>query len=172
MKDGMNAFLWRPMQETDISAVADVANLVHPDFPEDISVFEDRLRLYPAGCFVLEYQHQIVGYGISHPWPIDEAPALNSVLTALPDNASTYYLHDIALAPSARSGGNASSLLKLMTEQALADSFEIMALVAVNGSLPFWERQGFNVRDVETLVRKLKSYSDDARYMVRILHKN
>lgn len=166
----MNQFVWRNMRGTDVSAVTDVANSVHPAFPEDRSVFQDRYELYPAGCFVLETDNNIVGYGISHPWALDEAPALNSLLQVLPQAASSYYLHDVALTEKARSGGNASKLLKLMVQQAQDDGFDAMALVAVNGSRPFWERQGFSVRDVATLVQKLKSYSDDAHYMVRLLN--
>ncbi|MBB6261257.1 ribosomal protein S18 acetylase RimI-like enzyme [Paenochrobactrum gallinarii] len=165
----MNQFVWRKMRDTDVTAVTDVANSVHPDFPEDISVFQDRFDLYPAGCFVLENDNNIVGYGISHPWALDEAPALNSLLEVLPPSASSYYLHDVALSEKARSGGNASKLLKLMVQQAQDDGFDAMALVAVNGSRPFWERQGFSVRDVAALAQKLKSYSDDAHYMVRFL---
>lgn len=165
----MNQFIWRNMQEADISAVVDVANRVHPDFPEDIAVFQDRYDLYPAGCFVLEQHNNIVGYGISHPWAVDEAPALNSLLGVLPQSASSYYLHDVALIETARSGGNASKLLQLMVQQAQNDGFDVMALVAVNGSRPFWERQGFAVREVALLAPKLKSYSDDAHYMIRFL---
>ncbi|MHC3940802.1 hypothetical protein ACI0FR_02116 [Paenochrobactrum sp. BZR 201-1] len=165
----MEQFVWRNMRDTDVFAVTDVANSVHPDFPEDVSVFQDRFDLYPAGCFVLEADNHIAGYGISHPWALNEAPVLNSLLQVLPQNASSYYLHDVALTEMARSGGNASKLLKLMVQQAQNDGFDAMALVAVNGSRPFWERQGFSVRDVAALAQKLKSYSDDAHYMVRLL---
>lgn len=168
----MNQFVWRNMRGTDVSAVTDVANCIHSDFPEDISVFQERFNLYPTGCFVLEHDNQIAGYGISHPWLLDDAPALNSLLEVLPQGASSYYLHDVALCEKARSGGHASSLLKLMVQQARDDGFDIMALIAVNGSRPFWERQGFFVRDVAALAQKLKSYSDNADYMIRSLKDN
>lgn len=166
----MNQFVWRKMRADDVPAVTETGNSVHPDFPEDQSVFQDRFDLYPAGCFVLEHENKIVGYGISHPWTLDEAPALNSLLQVLPDNATSYYVHDVALTEVARSGGNAAKLVALMVQQAKDDGFDRMALVAVNGSRPFWERQEFGLREVATLDDKLKSYSDDACYMVRILH--
>src|SRR5450830_264049 len=43
---------WRPMQISDLRGVLAVADEVHPAFPEDATVFEERLRLYPAGCLV------------------------------------------------------------------------------------------------------------------------
>jgi hypothetical protein len=44
-----------------------------------------------------------------------------------------------------------------------------MSLVAVNGSERFWQHQGFAPVAVPELEAKLRSYSDDARFMVRAL---
>jgi hypothetical protein len=41
----------------------------------------------------------------------------------------------------------------------------------VNGSQPYWEKQGFSVQDVPQLREKLLSYSEDARFMMRNLVK-
>ncbi|WP_343312723.1 GNAT family N-acetyltransferase [Brucella sp. BE17] len=158
---------WRPMHASDIAGVLAVAGLVHPDFFEEEAVFLDRLSLYPAGCFVYTSKDDILGYAISHPWKLDTLPALNSVLGKFPEGCNTYYIHDIALLPVARSGGVATRVLTLMAEQAEADGFLTMALVAVNNSGGFWEKKGFVIRDLPELETKLKSYSDDARYMVR-----
>ncbi|UZD69453.1 GNAT family N-acetyltransferase [Brucella sp. JSBI001] len=158
---------WRRMHEQDIAGVPAVANVVHLDFFEDEAVFRDRFKLYPAGCFVLARDTEILGYGISHPWKLDTVPALNAVLGELPDDTNTYYIHDIALLPDARSSGAATRVVELMATQAERDGFVTMSLVAVNGSQGFWEKKGFVVRDLPALEEKLKSYSDDALYMVR-----
>ncbi|MGU3400348.1 GNAT family N-acetyltransferase [Brucellaceae bacterium D45D] len=158
---------WRLMRAHDMAGVMAVAALVHPDFYEEEAVFRDRLNLYPAGCFVYADDDEILGYVISHPWKIDTLPALNSVLGKLPEDTNTYYIHDIALLPAARSGGAASCAITLMAAQAEADGFLTMALVAVNNSGGFWEKKGFVIRDLPELAEKLKTYSDDARYMVR-----
>lgn len=158
---------WRHMHANDIAGVLAVAGIVHPDFFEEEAVFSDRLTLYPAGCFAYADNTEIFGYGISHPWKLDTVPELNSVLEQLPDDSSTYYIHDIALLPEVRSGGVASRVISLMAAQAEADGFATMALVAVNNSGGFWEKKGFVSRDLPALEGKLKSYSMDARYMVR-----
>ncbi|UXO82603.1 GNAT family N-acetyltransferase [Brucella intermedia] len=158
---------WRRMHEHDIASVTAVANVVHLDFFEDEAVFQDRFKLYPAGCFVLARENEILGYGVSHPWKLDTVPALNAVLGALPEDTNTYYIHDIALLPEARSGGAATRVVELMALQAERDGFVTMSLVAVNGSQGFWEKKGFVVRDLPALEEKLKSYSEDALYMVR-----
>ena len=167
MTEEMEQREWRRMHAKDIARVTAVANTVHLDFFEDEAVFRDRFTLYPEGCFVLARGEEILGYGVSHPWKLDTVPALNAVLGELPEDTSTYYIHDIALLPEARSGGNASRVVELMAAQAEHDGFVTMSLVAVNGSRGFWEKKGFVVRDLPALAEKLKSYSDDALYMVR-----
>ncbi|WP_312468536.1 MULTISPECIES: GNAT family N-acetyltransferase [Brucella] len=167
MTDGIEQAEWRRMQAQDIARVTAVANVVHPDFFEDEAVFRDRFKVYPAGCFVLANGSEILGYGISHPWQLDSVPALNSILGELPKETSTYYIHDIALLPVVRSGGQASRVVELMAAQAERDGFVTMALVAVNGSQGFWEKKGFVTRDVTALEEKLKGYSEEALYMVR-----
>ncbi len=134
---------------------------------EDEAVFRDRFTLYPAGCFVLSRDTEILGYGISHPWKLDAVPALNAVLGELPVETNTYYIHDIALLPDARSSGAATRVVELMASQAERDGFVTVSLVAVNGSQGFWEKKGFVVRDLPALEEKLKSYSEEALYMVR-----
>ena len=47
--------------------------------------------------------------------------------------------------------------------------FETMSLVAVNGSVPFWEKQGFGVEERPDLKEKLAAYEETARYMVKVL---
>ena len=43
--------------------------------------------------------------------------------------------------------------------------FPTMNLVAVNGSRPFWEKQGFVVEDRPDLAEKLAGYEAEARYL-------
>ena len=168
MTDVMAKAQWRRMREEDVARANEVGNAIHVDFFEEEAVFQNRFALYPAGCFVLTAGDEIVGYGISHPWRLDSIPTLNTVIEKLPDNASTYYIHDIAILPAYRSGGNAAHVVRLMAGQAEHDGFATMALVAVNGSRGYWERHGFVVRSLPALEEKLQTYSDVALYMVRV----
>lgn len=160
---------WRHMKEDDLTRVYEIGCIVHPDYPEDIAVFKDRFKIYPQGCFVLQSENDLIGYAISHPWQAFKIPALNVELRSIPEDTQSYYLHDIALMPEARSGGYASKIVTKMAEQAKDNGFAAMALVAVNGSQGFWMRQDFTVTEHSELVEKLKTYSEDARYMVRSL---
>ena len=56
-------------------AVVEVARLSFPDHFEDRACFENRLALYPRGCFVLEEGDGAArGYLIAYPWRADSAP--------------------------------------------------------------------------------------------------
>lgn len=162
---------WRAMTERDLAAVNAIADMVHPGFPEDARIFAERLALHPAGCMVLadDKGPSLHGYLLSHPWHARRPPALNSLLSAIPTDATTYYVHDIALLPSARGAGAASAAVARITAEALRCSLPDISLVAVNGSAPFWQHHGFVETRAPALDAKLASYGDDARYMLRVL---
>lgn len=160
---------WRPMSAADLAAVGDLANWIYPDYPEEDAVFAERLSLYPAGCMVFEQGLRIAAYVVSHPWRHTEPPALNMLLGALPREPSTFYIHDLALSPEARGTGAAAEAVALLVNCAHAAGLPSMSLIAVNGSAGFWQRQGFAAVDAPLLGEKLRSYADDAQFMMRSL---
>lgn len=160
---------WRALTGYDLEAVQQIADTVHPDFYEAPEVLAERQRLYRNGCYLLEIGDRAAGYVLSHPWRHASLPPLNTLLGALPDDADTYYLHDLALLPVARRIGAASMIVAALIKHAEAEDYPTMSLVAVNGSIPFWQRHGFEVTDMPELYGKLLSYEDEARYMVKRL---
>lgn len=161
---------WRPMRADDLEAVVEIARLSFPDHFEDRACFQNRLALYPRGCFVLAAAEGAVrGYLIAYPWRADAAPPLNTVIEGLPAEAEVIYLHDLALHPEGRGGGATTEIVERLAEQAAEDGWPAIALVAVNDAARFWARHGFEVRTPTGMARKLASYGADARYMVRRL---
>ncbi|MFT4275395.1 MAG: GNAT family N-acetyltransferase [Rhodopseudomonas sp.] len=160
--------IWRGMTPADLAAVNAIAAVVHAAYPEDATVFAERLALHPGGCFVLDTAHGLGGYLISHPWHLSQPPALNALLGSVPQPASTYYLHDVALLPEARGGGAASAVIRELVRHAagIADN---ITLVALSGTVQFWQRQGFARLADPALDAKLKSYDAEACYMQRRL---
>jgi ribosomal protein S18 acetylase RimI-like enzyme len=158
-------FIWRPMLPADIAAAHALSEIVHPGYPEDRAVFAERLRLYPAGCYVLASDDALKGYALSHPYVTDSAPALNTLLGALPEHCDTYYIHDIAILPEARGGNAGKAIVAYLKTHARAAGFDTICLVAVNDSAPFWERHGFVANEVVGLQAKLESYGAGTAYM-------
>ncbi len=154
---------WRAMEAGDLDGVVAVARIAFPDHPEGRACFEERLALAPASCFVLEGAGHIAGYLIAYPWPLEAIPPLDTLLGGLPESRAAWYLHDLALLPEARGGGNARAGLALLFDQIDAP----IALVSVNESAGFWQAQGFVPQASPALAAKLSSYGPDARYMVR-----
>lgn len=160
---------WRAMTAADLPAVNALAARIHPEYPEDAAVFAERLRLYPEGCRVFARGTGIEAYVVSHPWLHAEPPALNSLLGKLPAASSTYYIHDLALAPEAQGSGAGAAVVTWLAAHALTSGLSGMSLIAVNGSSGFWRNQGFAVTRNPQLDAKLRSYGDDAVYMTRVL---
>lgn len=158
------------MRPDDLDAVVEIARLSFPDHFEDRICFQNRLALYPRGCFVLAAGEGVArGYLIAYPWRADAAPPLNTVIEGLPAEAEVIYLHDLALHPRARGAGATAEIVQRLAEQAAEDGWPALALVAVNDAAGFWAKQGFEVRTPADMARKLAGYGADARYMVRRL---
>ena len=149
----LSGLIWRTMTVADLDAVTTIAAVGFPDHFEGRACFENRLSLNPSGCFVLAGEGTApVGYLVAYPWTAHAAPALDTLISAIPDDAAVMYLHDLALAPPVRAAG-----------------WPALTLVAVNDAAPFWERHGFEVIDPPGMADKLASYGADARYMIRHL---
>ncbi|WP_297111558.1 GNAT family N-acetyltransferase [uncultured Devosia sp.] len=160
---------WRAMSGYDFKAVFDIANKVHPGFFEAEAVLAEKFTLYRNGCYLLEVSEKPAGYVLSHPWKRGSLPALDTLLGQLPADADSYYIHDLALLPLTRGVGAAGQIVAALTKHAQAMGFATMSLVAVNGSVAFWEKQGFVAEERPELADKLKAYEDAARYMVKQL---
>ena len=166
----MSRTVWRQMLESDLPGVIAIAERVHISYPEDGAIFAERLKLYPLGCYVLqEIQGKPAGYIISHPWLYKSPPKLNTLLLELPVPATTFYIHDIALMPTARAAGMAGSIVETITDHARMAGFPNISLIAVNQSVSFWERHAFAKEFDARLEITLRSYDAGATFMSRKL---
>lgn len=160
---------WRLASATDIQAIAEVAEIIHPTFPERTEVFAEKLSLFPSGCFVLVRHGEVVGYGLSHTWLLNGIPPLDSFLKTLPGVADCLYVHDVAVLAEARGQGLAGRYVELMVDRARQLGIGFLALVAVYRTQPFWARYGFEIANSPELDTKLRSYGPTANYMIRDL---
>lgn len=160
---------WRPLTLADLDCVVAVADVVHADFPEDRSVFANRLELFPDGSMGLDRGAGLEGYLISHPARLETPPPLDTCFAALPDGADCHYIHDLALLPSCRGTGAGKAAVRLAAEVAARHGFARMGLVAVNNSGGFWSSCGFRPLMTEATRAKLASYGEGAMLMVRDL---
>jgi GNAT superfamily N-acetyltransferase len=155
------------MLDCDIDAVLAIAAEVHPDFPEGEAVFREKLALFPDGCrMLIDASGQSGGYLVAHPWHKMAPPPLDSLLGAVPASG-TFYFHDLALLPASRGTGAGKAIVEAILADAARLGFDSASLVAVNGSAPFWQAQGFVILHDDEITAKLASYGEDARFMAR-----
>ncbi len=157
------------MTAADLDRVAGIAVIGFPNHFEGRDCFENRLALNPAGCFVLQTPGGLEGYLVAYPWTRDAAPTLNTLIEAIPADASILYLHDLVLTPAMRGQGWSRPAVAAVVDLARASGRTTIALVAVNDAVDFWRGHGFELRETPEMAAKLASYGSDARYMTRAL---
>ena len=110
-----------------------------------------------------------LAYAVSLPVCEATLPALDSPHCERSASPTLLYLHDMAVAPEARSLGLAARLLAQLKARAQALRLTQLGLVAVQGSVPYWQRQGFAEPAVlaPKMAAKLASFGADARFLVQ-----
>ncbi|HEV7287821.1 GNAT family N-acetyltransferase [Sphingomonas sp.] len=136
---------WRAMTVADLPAVTAISAAVHGRYGEPVEVYAERLALWPTGCFVWQQGDAIAGLLVAHPWHRATSPELGALLGAIPQDADSFYLHDIALLPETRGQGAGKAATALVIDCARATGYRDITLVAVNGAEAFWTTQGFAI---------------------------
>jgi ribosomal protein S18 acetylase RimI-like enzyme len=158
---------WRPAKSSDLPAIMEIAARVHPDLPERMEVFAEKLRLFPQGCLTLVAGEQVVGYGISHPWKRQQISPLDAFIEELPDDADCLYVHDVAVLPAYRGRGTANAFVERIATLAKSSRIGALALVSVYDTDSLWGRFGFRAVTPDAQLRtKLRSYGETAKYMI------
>lgn len=139
---------------------------------EPLAAFAAKLAASPRTCWLAERAGLPLAYLFA--LPVDEAsfPALHATACQAPAQPRWLYLHDMAVSPEARGAGLATTLLGLARTEALRQGLGELALIAVQGSVPYWARQGFALTEppTEALRLKLASFGEDARFMCAPAH--
>ncbi len=131
------------MTRGDLPALLRLADRVHPDLPEPIGIFAERLRLSPATCLTLEAAGALQGYAVAHPWVSGPAPELAALLGVLPVRSDALHLHDVAIAPAYQGRGLVAGAIAHMARAARERGLSRLTAVAVHGTAAYWQRHGF-----------------------------
>ena len=157
----------RMMAETDIPAVLEIQAVCYTAVtPESDESLHAKLRASQSTCFIASLEGDTVGYLISLPWEFSSPPVLNAETCRLPLSPDCLYLHDLAVAPSARQFGTGRALVEAFLTQLRESGLGRASLVAVQNSVPYWERYGFRAVPLsEPLKAKLSTYGVGVVYM-------
>ena len=153
----------RQMIAADCTAIDTIQRQVYvPALQESPAVLRNKQALSPATCWVLaDHQDILIGYLYAHYWAdADTPPPLDTEQTEA--TGSLLFIHDLTIAPSYQGLGLSRLLWQTFVRYAQTKQVTDWLLVAVNGSVPFWQRRGFRSISV---VAPEKGYGADARLM-------
>jgi ribosomal protein S18 acetylase RimI-like enzyme len=166
------SYLIRLMVEDDLDGVLAVQAEAYADhFHESAQVIAQRLSACGNTTWVAEKSGEVCAYLVAYVSSLGKITAFNSpFITAA--NPDCLYLHDLAIAQSARGAGLARQLLVAARQFVNESRLAHMALISVQDSGDFWSAFGFVERtglDIEQ-EEKLRTYGSAtaaAFYMVK-----
>lgn len=164
----------RPLAAQHLPGLLAVQRACYGDgLVEGLDVFARRLAS-PAHCsLVIEVDGQVGAYLAAYHSLRGKITPLHGDFEPLaaPLTADTLYLHDMAVLPQLAGQGLARALLASLWAQAGGQGLHHSALVSVQGSQRYWERQGYAVQTLADAAQRacLASYGDGAVYMLRRL---
>jgi GNAT superfamily N-acetyltransferase len=145
-KSGMTALV-RVLGTHDLPAVHALQAQCYPEgYQEPIAAFAAKLAASPLTAWGVDHPHQpgnLLAYLFCLPVQGLHWPSLHSTHCVAPGQADGLYLHDLSLHPTARGQGLGKALLHQAQQWALSRRLFALRLIAVQGSAPYWQKQGF-----------------------------
>lgn len=163
-----SALTLRPLTAEDVDAVLRIQRQCYGEhLVEPRDVFARRLQAASHCSWAAVRDDEVVAYLAAYWSRPGTVTPLNGDFIEYPD-ASVLYLHDMAVSPRAKGYGVAQRLLSAAYQQALQRNICQAALVSVQGSQTYWQRQGFRATQVTNAAQQqhLASYGEGAIYMV------
>ncbi|QBL09503.1 GNAT family N-acetyltransferase [Rheinheimera sp. D18] len=135
----------RLITPADLPAVITIQDSCYSDaLFEAPELLNQRLAAQPQSCWLAESNAKhVLAYLLSYPAMIGDIAPLGSPFKQVV-NANTLYLHDMAVDNRARGLGLAQQLLQQALRFAAERGLTNLALVAVQGAVPYWQRNGFS----------------------------
>jgi len=102
--------------------------------PEDVNILKNKWHSSPKTCAVYsDHKGKILAYLLAHPWAGKTPPKLNEKISVT--SSPTLFIHDLALALEGRGKNIGKELVKNLIDNAQAQSFVRIILVAVQNSI-------------------------------------
>jgi hypothetical protein len=157
---------WLPLSENDLANVMRIAQIIHPQLFEQISVFAEKINYCPEACLKWTANQQLYGYGLAHPWQLYSIPKLNHLLSPSFSEMNCIYIHDVAILPSARGFNATEKYINYLKGLAISLQINYLALVSVYATEAFWKRLGFDRQSKQNCAASLTDYGNQACYMI------
>lgn len=167
----MSGVICRTMRLCDLTAVIRIqAEVYVEEMHETDQVIRARFAQTPDTSWVVEREGNVCGYLVGYQSTLGNVSPLGAEFAHKP-NANTLYLHDLAIDHSAKGFGLGPMMLNHALAEARQRQLGHAALVSVQNSKVFWEKQGFvaNPELPQGQQQNLSTYTGPAFYMSRTL---
>ena len=161
----------RPLGVADVDAVLQIQTQCYgAGFVEPRDVFARRLQVAGQCSWAAVQGDEVLAYLAAYWSRPGAVTPLNGEFADYAD-ASVLYLHDMAVSPTAAGQGLARRMVDAAKTMARQRGVMRTALVSVQGSQAYWERQGYAVEIVKNAMHRqhLATYGPDALYMVGLI---
>jgi ribosomal protein S18 acetylase RimI-like enzyme len=165
-----DAILIRPFSLADIQSVMEIQSACYPaNLLEEAEHLIAKHQQSPLSCWVATEHQKAIAYLLTHPWSGDTPPALNTPLPPKKPKSDIYFIHDLAVLPSARGLGLAKRLFDTAIDWAKQEKLQKIRLIAIAGAADFWIKQGLSLVNDKTLSHKLADYGPDTHYLEAVI---
>ncbi len=155
-----------PISERSWSRIAEIQREVYVDLePESLAVLQRKWEVSPEHCLVCKTAGEVAGYLLAHVWNRPQPPKLYELLPEV-EGGAELFLHDLAVAETAKGQGVGARLAQQLIDDARAGRYRRISLVSVQESEGFWRHMGFS----PVASRVAPCYGDDARLMAMELN--
>lgn len=169
----MNDFIKiRGANEHDMDRILEIqSKCFRQGYHESRDSLFSKIKSSSDTCITAVVGNEIAGYFFSVPTDFYEPPVFNSTQHILNSTPDCLYLHDLSVDPKFRGMGIGSLLLERLHEKAKEKSLNKLSLIAIDGLVPYWSKNGFSVVTVipQKLSDCLQSYGKSCTYMLRII---
>ena len=149
----------RKINPKDYNDIEKIANESYLDnYHESESSFVSKIENFPDGCLVADIDG-VVGYVVSFPYYLGKSFPINTKYEIV-ESPNCWYIHDLCVIKRFRKKGVA----RMLAQELIKKSWNVIALTAVQNSSKFWEKIGF--LSFETI----DYCNEKAEYMVFIKH--
>ena len=169
----MNDFIKiRGANEHDMDRILEIqSKCFRQGYHESRDSLFSKIKSSSDTCIIAVVGNEIAGYFFSVPTDFYEPLVFNSTQHILNSTPDCLYLHNLSVDPKFRGMGIGSILLERLHEKAKEKSLNKLSLIAIDGLVPYWSKNGFSVVTVipQKLSDCLQSYGKSCTYMLRII---
>lgn len=158
----MSTFTITAIDEDSWQHIVRIQAEVYVDIePESVETLRSKWHNSPQCCFLSTTEQGVCAYLLAHAWHSNSPPKLYVPAPVAP-LGDVLFIHDLAVSNRAAGMGVGKQMVKHLLENAKARGFRGALLVAVQNSVPFWQKFGFAQVSVPAASA---SYGADAQVM-------